>query len=282
MLLPLKNVTGQQIGDIELSDAVFAAPVSKSLMHQALVRQLANARLGTHDTKVRWEVSGGGKKPWRQKGTGRARQGSIRASQWIGGGTAFGPTPRKYTQALPKKMQRAALRSALTLKAAAGQIIVVDEFTLDEPKTKNMVHVLSNLRLEDGQAHGSVLMVVAEKNDAVWRSTNNLPKVKAIVSGYINVRDLLGYDTLMLSQDAVEHIQLWLSADASTAVETAEGSAADDRGETPTGADSAGADNDTDRSAADDGALRPLRERSETTSEVIIETIAPEASAQEE
>jgi large subunit ribosomal protein L4 len=282
MLLPLKNVTGQQIGDIELSDAVFAAPVSKSLMHQALVRQLANARLGTHDTKVRWEVSGGGKKPWRQKGTGRARQGSIRASQWIGGGTAFGPTPRKYTQALPKKMQRAALRSALTLKAAAGQIIVVDEFTLDEPKTKNMVHVLSNLRSEDGQAYGSVLMVVAEKDDAIWRSTNNLPKVKAIVSGYINVRDLLGYDTLMLSQDAVEHIQQWLSADAPAAVEAAEGSAADDRGETPTGADSAGADNDTDRSAADDGALRPLRERSETTSEVIIETIAPEASAQEE
>jgi large subunit ribosomal protein L4 len=258
MLLPLKNVTGQQIGDIELSDVVFAAPVSKSLMHQALVRQLANARLGTHDTKVRWEVSGGGKKPWRQKGTGRARQGSIRATQWIGGGTAFGPTPRKYTQALPKKMQRAALRSALTLKAAAGQIIVVDKFTLDEPKTKNMMRVLSNLRSEDGQAHSSVLMVVAEKDDAIWRSTNNLPKVKTIVSGYINVRDLLGYDTLMLSQDAVEHIQLWLSADAPTAAEATEGP------------------------ATDDGALRPLRDRSETTSEAILETIAPEAPAQEE
>lgn len=219
MLLPLKNVTGQQIGEIELSDAVFAASVSKSLMHQALVRQLANARLGTHDTKVRWEVSGGGKKPWRQKGTGRARQGSIRAAQWIGGGTAFGPTPRKYTQALPKKMQRAALRSALTLKAASGRIVVVDQFMLDEAKTKNMVRVLDNLRLEDAQTQGSVLMVVAEKNEAVWRSTNNLPRVKAIVSGYINVRDLLGYDTVMLSQDAAEHIELWLGADAPAAAE---------------------------------------------------------------
>jgi large subunit ribosomal protein L4 len=227
MLLPLKNVAGRQIGEVELSDAVFAAPVSKSLMHQALVRQLANARLGTHDTKVRWEVSGGGKKPWRQKGTGRARQGSIRATQWIGGGTAFGPTPRKYTQALPKKMQRAALRSALTLKAAAGKLIVVDQFILDEPKTKNMVRVLNNLRSEDTQAHGSVLMVVAEKNDAIWRSTNNLPEVKAIVSEYINVRDLLGYDTLMLSQDAAEHIQLWLSADAPATVESMEQPAAE-------------------------------------------------------
>jgi large subunit ribosomal protein L4 len=231
MLLPLKDVTGRQIGEIELSDAVFAAPVSKPLMHQALMRQLANARLGTHDTKVRWEVSGGGKKPWRQKGTGRARQGSIRATQWIGGGTAFGPTPRKYTQALPKKMQRAALRSALTLKAAAGKIIVVDKFVLDEPKTKNMVRVLNNLRSEDGQASGSVLMVVAEKDEAVWRSTNNLPKVKAIVSGYINVRDLLGYDTLLLSQDAAEHIQLWLSADAPAADGSIEQPAAGETGD---------------------------------------------------
>src|SRR4026207_822622 len=123
MLVALRNMTGAKVGDIELSDAVFAAPISTSLMHQALVRQLANARLGTHDTKERWEVSGGGKKPWRQKGTGRARQGSIRAGQWIGGGTVFGPTPRKYTQSLNKNMQRAALRSALTVTAPTGQII---------------------------------------------------------------------------------------------------------------------------------------------------------------
>lgn len=268
MLLPLKDVTGQQIGEIELSDAVFAAPVSRSLMHQALVRQLANARLGTHDTKARWEVSGGGRKPWRQKGTGRARQGSIRAPQWIGGGTAFGPTPRKYTQSLPKKMQHAALRSALTLKAEAGRIVVVDRFTLDEAKTKNMVRILNNLRTEDAHENSSVLMVVAEKNDAVWRSTNNLPKVKAIVSGYINVRDLLGYDTLMLSQDAAEHIDLWLSADAPAKTRTIERPDADETGgasiETPDVSEVTGDDN---------GAV---------VSETFIETTDTEAPAPEE
>jgi large subunit ribosomal protein L4 len=209
MLVPLKNVAGEQVGEIELSDAVFAAPVSKPLMHQALVRQLANARLGTHDTKVRWEVSGGGKKPWRQKGTGRARQGSTRASQWIGGGTVFGPTPRKYTQSLNKKMQRAALRSALSVKAAAGQVVVVDKLTLEEAKTKQMVRVLNNL----GTGDRSVLLVLAEKSEPVWRSANNLPKVKTLISGYINVRDLLGHETLLLSKDAVEHLELWLGAD---------------------------------------------------------------------
>jgi large subunit ribosomal protein L4 len=209
MLFPVKNVAGEQVGQIELSDAVFAAPVSQSLMHQALVRQLANARLGTHDTKERWEVSGGGKKPWRQKGTGRARQGSTRAGQWIGGGTVFGPTPRKYTQALPKKMQRAALRSALSVKAAAGQILVLDQVTLDEPKTKAMVRVLN----ATGAGVRSVLLVLAEKNEAVWRSANNLPKVKTLISGYVNVRDLLGYDTVLLSKDAAEHLDLWLGHD---------------------------------------------------------------------
>jgi len=217
MLIPLKNVTGEQVGEIELNASVFVAPISKPLMHQALVRQLANARLGTHDTKERWEVSGGGKKPWKQKGTGRARQGSNRASQWIGGGTVFGPTPRKYTQALPKKMHHSALRSALTLKAAAGQIVVVDEFKLEEPKTKQMLRVLSNL----GTA-GSVLMVLSDKNESVWRSANNLPNVKTLVSGYLNVRDLLGYDTLMLSKDALDAIEVWLGTDVTVAAETEE------------------------------------------------------------
>jgi large subunit ribosomal protein L4 len=212
MLVPLKNVAGEQVGEIELSNAVFAAPVSKSLMHQALVRQLANARLGTHDTKARWEVSGGGKKPWRQKGTGRARQGSIRASQWIGGGTVFGPTPRKYTQSLNKKMQRAALRSALSVKAAAGQIVVVDEVTVAEAKTKQMVRVLSNL----GASERSVLMVLAEKSEPIWRSTNNLPQVKTVISGYINVRDLLGHETILLDRNALDYIEVWLGSDISS------------------------------------------------------------------
>lgn len=212
MLIPVKNVAGEQVGEIELSDAVFAAPVNNALMHQALVRQLANARLGTHDTKGRAEVSGGGRKPWRQKGTGRARQGSIRAPQWIGGGTVFGPTPRKYTQSLNKKMQRAALRSALSVKASARQIVVVDAITVDEPKTKQMVQILDNL----GANGRSVLLVLAEKNEPVWRSAHNLPKVKTLISGYINVRDLLGHDTIVLAQDAAEHLDLWLGNDVKT------------------------------------------------------------------
>ncbi len=124
MLVPVKNMNGQQVGEVELSDAVFAAPINTTVMHQALMRQLSNARLGTHDTKERGEVSGGGKKPWRQKGTGRARQGSTRAPNWVGGGIVFGPTPRKYTKAMPKKMQRLALRSALSVKLANDQMIV--------------------------------------------------------------------------------------------------------------------------------------------------------------
>ena len=147
MQLPVKNMAGQQVGAIELSDAVFAAPVNSSLMHQALVRQLANARQGTHKTKERGEVEGGGKKPWRQKGTGRARQGSTRAPNFIGGGTIFGPRPRKYTQALPKKMQRAALRSALSVKADAGQIVILDSVSTDQYKTKVMSGMLKALGL---------------------------------------------------------------------------------------------------------------------------------------
>ena len=207
MLLPLKSMTGEQVGEIELSDAVFAAPISKPLMHQALVRQLSNARLGTHKTKTRGEVAGGGRKPFRQKGTGRARQGSIRASQWVGGGTVFGPRPRKYVKHLPKKMNAAAVRSALSVKAAAEQIVVVDAWQMDAPKTKAMVNSLSALGVNDH----SVLMVLSEKSEPIQRSTNNLPNVKTILSGYVNVRDLLGYDTLLLSKDAVESLESWLT-----------------------------------------------------------------------
>ncbi len=209
MLVPVKNMNGQQVGEVELSDAVFAAPINTAVMHQALVRQLSNARLGTHDTKVRSEVSGGGKKPWRQKGTGRARQGSTRAPNWVGGGTVFGPTPRKYTKALPKKMQRLALRSALSAKAAGGQILVVDSVSIDEPKTKSATKMLSAL----GVNEQSVLLVMAEKNVPVWKSVRNLPKVKSLQSGYLNIRDLLGYDMLLLTRDAVDSIELWLGVE---------------------------------------------------------------------
>ena len=211
MNLPLKDMAGTQVGDIELSDVVFAAPVNRPLMHQALIRQLANARQGTHDTKTRAEVAGGGRKPWRQKGTGRARQGSTRSPQWIGGGVAFGPTPRKYTKQLPKKMSHAALRSALSVKAAAGQIMVVNDVTVAEPKTKIIVGMLDAL----GANTGSVLMVLPEKNEVVLRSAHNLPNVKTLLSGYLNLRDILGYDLLLLSQGAVAHIESWLGANGS-------------------------------------------------------------------
>ena len=217
MRVAVKDMSGKQVGEVELSDAIFAIPVNTAVMHQALVRQLSNARLGTHDTKSRGEVSGGGKKPWRQKGTGRARQGSTRAPNFIGGGTAFGPTPRKYVKALPKKMQRLALRCALSAKAAAGQILVLDKVAIDEPKTKVVVKMLSSLGISDQ----SVLIVLSEKSQPVWKSAGNVPDVKTQLSGYINIRDLLGYDTVLLTQDAVEHIETWLGADVAV-VEEAE------------------------------------------------------------
>lgn len=221
MQLPVKNMAGQQVGAIELADVVFSAPVNTSLMHQALLRQLANARQGTHKTKERGEVAGGGKKPWRQKGTGRARQGSTRAPNFIGGGTIFGPRPRKYTQALPKKMQRAALRSALSVKADAGQIVIVDAVSTDQYKTKVMAGMLKALGLADQR----VLMVLNEKNDQVWRSVSNLPTLTTVLSGYINVRDLLGHDVVVLSNDAVKQIEQWLGngleAESSDSVESA-------------------------------------------------------------
>lgn len=215
MLVPVKDMNGKQVGEVELSDAVFAAPINTSVMHQALVRQLSNARLGTHDTKGRSEVRGGGKKPWRQKGTGRARQGSTRAPNWVGGGTVFGPTPRKYTKAMPKKMQRLALRSALSSKVASGQLVVVDKVAIDEPKTKTAAKMLAAL----GVNEQSVLLVMAEKNIPVWKSVHNLPQVKSLQSGYLNIRDLLGHDMLLLTKDAVDAIEAWLAVPAAEEAE---------------------------------------------------------------
>jgi large subunit ribosomal protein L4 len=217
MRVPLKDMSGKQVGELELSDAIFASPVNTSVMHQALVRQMSNARQGTHDTKSRGEVRGGGKKPWRQKGTGRARQGSTRAPNFVGGGTVFGPTPRKYTKALPKKMQRLALRSALSAKAAAGALVVVDKVAIDAPKTKTVVNMLSALGLKDQ----TVLFVTAEKTLPVWKSVNNIAEVKTLLSGYINVRDLLSHETVLLTQDAVASIETWLGADVADVAEEA-------------------------------------------------------------
>lgn len=206
MQLPVLNMAGEQVGEVELSDAIFATQINQGLMHQALVRQQANARAGTHKTKTRSEVRGGGRKPWRQKGTGRARQGSIRAPQWVGGGTVFGPQPRSYAQKMPQKMRHAALRSALSAKAGSSQIVVVDELAMAAPKTKEMVKALNAL----GLAGKSALVLIAEKNEAVEASARNLPKVKMLLSSYLNIQDLLGYDVLVLSKAAVDHIHTWL------------------------------------------------------------------------
>jgi large subunit ribosomal protein L4 len=196
MKVDVLNMEGQKVSQVELPAAIFEAPINVDLMHQAYIRQMANARLGTHDTKLRGEVAGGGKKPWKQKGTGRARQGGTRAAQWVGGGRIFTPHPRKYTQRMPLKMRRAALRSALSSKAAEDSIVVVDELTLAEPKTRLMAQALTRLVGES-----SALVLIPEKTaayDVISRSTNNIPDAKVLMAGYLNIRDLLGYDKVVM------------------------------------------------------------------------------------
>ena len=205
MQVPLYNQAGQEIGKTELRDDIIAVEPNTSVMHQAFVRQLANARLGTSGTKTRAEVSGGGSKPWRQKGTGRARQGSTRAPHYRHGGIVFGPTPRKYTQRMPKAMRRLALRSALSAKVAEGQVRVVDELKMDAPKTREMESVLGNLSIES-----SALIVLGEQNATVQKSVANIPDVKTLRAHYLNVRDLLGYDFLVLPLGAVKVIESYL------------------------------------------------------------------------
>jgi large subunit ribosomal protein L4 len=196
------NMKGEKVRTVELPAEIFETQVNVDLMHQAYVQQMANARLGTHKTKTRSEVSGGGRKPWKQKGTGRARQGSTRAPQWVHGGKIHTPRPRKYTQHMPIKMRRAALRSALSAKAAEAGVVVVDELVLDEPKTRLMAQALNLLT---GDA--TVLILVAEKDaafESVARSTNNLPDTKLLLASYLNIRDLLGYDKLVMPLQALD------------------------------------------------------------------------------
>jgi large subunit ribosomal protein L4 len=202
MQVPVYNVQGEQVNEAELRDDIFAVPVNEALMHQALVRQLANARLGTHKTKARGEVSGGGRKPWRQKGTGRARQGSIRAPHWRGGGIAFGPTPRSYRQKMPRKMRRQALRSALSVKAAGSQVKVLDVLEMSEPRTKDVLQILQNLSVDS-----SALILLPGRDEAVLRSVRNLPKVRTLVAQYLNVRDLLAYDYILMPLASLEVIE---------------------------------------------------------------------------
>jgi large subunit ribosomal protein L4 len=202
MKVDVFNMEGKKVKQVELPAAVFEAPINVDLMHQAYIRQMANARLGTHKTKTRSEVAGGGRKPWRQKGTGRARQGSIRSAQWKGGGRVHTPRPRNYEQAMPKKMRRAALRSALSAKAAEAGIVVVDEITLAEPKTQLMAEVLGKLIGES-----SALVLMPEKDlsyDTVMRSADNLDDAKVLLAGYLNIRDLLGYDKVILPLKTID------------------------------------------------------------------------------
>ena len=196
MKVNVLSMDGKTLREMELPAAIFEAPINIDLMHQAYVRQMANARLGTHETKVRGEVAGGGAKPFKQKGTGRARQGSRRAAQWVGGGRIHTPHPRSYEQRMPKKMRQAALRSALSAKAADAEIVVVDELKLDDHKTRLMVSALSSL-----VGNASVLVVMSEKDQAyetVMRSADNLEDAKVLLAGYLNIRDLFTYDKLVL------------------------------------------------------------------------------------
>ena len=195
------NMEGSEVGTIELSDAVFGVEVNEHLVHQAVLSQLANNRQGTQKAKTRSEVSGGGRKPWRQKGTGHARQGSTRSPQWTGGGVVFAPKPRDYSIKFNKKERRLAIKSALTTKVNESKLIVLDSFELDEIKTKKFVAVMNNLKAE------KALVVLNEKNDNVIKSANNVPTVKTALTNTINVYDILKYDTLVLTQDAVATIQ---------------------------------------------------------------------------
>jgi len=196
MKVDVFNIEGKKLRQVELPAKVFEAPIKVDLMHQAYIRQIANARLGTHKTKSRGEVSGGGRKPWRQKGTGRARQGSTRAPQWVGGGRVHTPRPRSYEQRMPRKMRRAALRSALSVKAADASVVIVDDLALSAPKTRLMAEALGNLV---GDASALVLMPEKDQTyDVAMRTTDNIPDAKVLLAGYLNIRDLLGYDKLIL------------------------------------------------------------------------------------
>ena len=195
------NMEGNEVGTMELNDAVFGVEINEHLVHLAVVRQLANKRQGTQKAKTRSEVSGGGRKPWRQKGTGHARQGSIRAPQWTGGGVVFAPVPRDYSFKLNKKEKRAALKSVLTSRVQENKLIVLDELKLDEIKTKNFKQIMDNLKVEKA-------MVVLGAQDAnVIASAKNLPTISTAVAENINVYDILKGDTLVLTKDAVTKIE---------------------------------------------------------------------------
>ena len=195
------NIEGKKVDTIELNDAVFGVEINENLVHRAVVSQLANKRQGTQSAKTRAEVRGGGRKPWRQKGTGHARQGSTRSPQWKGGGVVFAPKPRDYSFKMNKKEKTLAIKSVLTSKVNAEKLLVLDQFGFDEIKTKNMKEVLDNLKVN------KALIVIDKKDDNVSLSARNLSNVRTILSNSINVYDILKYDTLVITKDAVAQIE---------------------------------------------------------------------------
>ena len=197
----LYNTNGEQVGELALSEEIFGAEVHESVLHDAVVAQLAGRRRGTHDTKTRADVSGGGRKPWRQKGTGRARAGTTRSPIWRSGGIVFGPHPRDYSYSLPKKVRRLALKSALSAKVSAGDILVLDTLTMEMPKTSEMVKILGNLKVDDA------LLVMAVKDDVIERSARNIPNIKPMVANGLNVYDILAYNKLVITKDAVARVE---------------------------------------------------------------------------
>ncbi len=199
----LYNQAGEDLGTFEVQDYIFGIEPNVPVMHQAMVRQQANARLGTHSTKTRGQVAGSTRKLYRQKGTGRARQGSIRAPHHSGGGVVHGPQPRKYTKDMPRKMRRLAVRSALSAKQAEQEIVFLDQLSLDAPRTKDMIALLEKLPLKAGKT----LIAVAERDDNIQYSARNLPNVKTLHAAYLNVVDLLTYDNLVLPKSALEVVE---------------------------------------------------------------------------
>jgi len=202
MDIPMYNTRGEKVGEGELRADIFEVPVNVPLMHQALVRQLANAHLGTHKAKSRGEVNRTKAKWYRQKGTGRARHGSRNANLFVGGGVAHGPRPRKYAKKMPRKMRRAALRSALSVKAMENRIVVLDVLEMEVPKTKEMLAVLRNLGLDR-----RVLILLPERSEMVEKSARNLPQVKTLRTNYLNVRDLLEHDHVLMPLDALQVVE---------------------------------------------------------------------------
>lgn len=201
--LALYNIEGSQVGEIELNRDIFDVEVNEHVVHEAVTAQLAAKRSGTASTKTRGEVRGGGRKPWRQKGTGRARHGSIRSPIWVGGGTTFGPKPRDYSKDIPKKVKKLAVKSALTAKVNEDELIIIDEIEFDIPKTKQMVKVLEALNVSDKK----VLILTADKDENIYKSARNIPGVRVLVASATNVYDILNNEKVIATQDAIKKVE---------------------------------------------------------------------------